>query len=147
MKKSVWMQCAALLALSLFANANVLADETPTSLAGVTVVSADEAKQWQDRGAPMIDTREYAPKTVLGAITVPYKEKSGREEGFDPSHDEFDMTRLPADKNAALVFFCNAGECWKSYKASMAALKAGYTQIKWMRGGFPEWLARGLPTR
>jgi rhodanese-related sulfurtransferase len=133
--------------LALCANAAVLAEETPTSLAGVRVVSAEEAKVLQDAGAPMIDTREYAPKTVKGAIVVPYKEKSNREDGFDPSRDEFDLGKLPADKDAPLVFFCNAGECWKSYKASIAALKAGYTRINWMRGGFPEWAARGLPTQ
>ena len=147
MKKRVWMQGAAVLALSLLANAGALADETPTSLAGVKVVSAEEAKQLQDSGVPLIDTREYAPKTVKGALTVPYKERSTREEGFDPSHDEFDLSKLPADKGAAMVFFCNAGECWKSYKASLAALKAGYSNIHWMRGGFPEWSAKGLPTQ
>ena len=147
MKKRVWMQCAAVLAWGLLANAVALADETPTSLAGVKVVSAEEAKQLQDSGVPLIDTREYAPKTVKGAIVVPYKERSTREDGFDASHDEFDLGKLPADKNAAMVFFCNAGECWKSYKASIAAFKAGYTHINWMRGGFPEWDAKGLPTQ
>lgn len=147
MKKRVWMQCATALALGLVAGAAALADETPTSLAGVRVVSAEEAKQLQDSGAPMIDTREYAPKTVKGAMVVPYKERSTREEGFDPSRDEFDLSRLPTDKAAPLVFFCNAGECWKSYKASIAALKVGYTRINWMRGGFPEWDAKGLPAQ
>jgi rhodanese-related sulfurtransferase len=77
---------------------------------------------------------------------VPYVEKSIREVDFDPAGDVFDLGKLPADKAARIVFFCNAGECWKSYKASIAALKVGYSRIYWLRGGYPEWSAKGLPT-
>jgi rhodanese-related sulfurtransferase len=127
-----------------------VATETPTTLAGVKVVTAEEAKKLQDSGVPLIDTRvaaEYAEKTAKGAKSVPYKEKSEKAVGFDASKDDFDLSKLPADKAAPLVLFCNAGECWKSYKAAIAAQKAGYSKILWMRGGFPEWSAKGLPTQ
>lgn len=126
------------------------ASETPNSLDGVKLVSAEEAKKLQDAGAPMIDTRvaaEYAEKSIKGAISVPYKEKSAKEVGFDASKDQFELAKLPANKAAPLVFFCNAGECWKSYKASVVASKAGYTKIHWLRGGLPEWVKKGLPTQ
>jgi rhodanese-related sulfurtransferase len=45
------------------------------------------------------------------------------------------------------VLFCNGGECWKGFKASTAAAKAGYSKIYWFRNGFPEWSAKGLPTQ
>jgi rhodanese-related sulfurtransferase len=67
--------------------------------------------------------------------------------GFDASLDQFDLTKLPTDKGAPLVFFCNAGECWKSYKASVVAAKAGYSKVHWFRGGMPEWSSKGLPTQ
>jgi len=127
-----------------------LAAETPATLAGVKMVSADEVKKLLDAGVPVIDTRvaaEYAEKTIKGAKSVPYKEKSAKEPGFDASQDQFDLAKLPGDKAAPLVFFCNAGECWKSYKASVVASKAGYTKISWFRGGFPEWAGKGLPTQ
>jgi rhodanese-related sulfurtransferase len=128
----------------------VLAAETPTSLAGVKVVSAEEAKKLQDSGVPLIDTRvaaEYAEKSIKGAKSVPYREKSAKAVNFDAGQDQFDLAKLPGDKNAPVVFFCNAGECWKSYKASVVAQKAGYTKIHWFRGGMPEWTAKGLPTQ
>lgn len=127
-----------------------LAAETPSGLAGAKIVSAEEVKKMLDAGVPVIDTRvaaEYAEKTIKGAKSVPYKEKSAKEPGFDASLDQFDLARLPGDKNAPLVFFCNSGECWKSYKASAVAVKAGYTKINWFRGGFPEWSGKGLPTQ
>lgn len=127
-----------------------LAAETPTTLAGVKNVSADEVKKMLDSGVPVIDTRvaaEYAEKTIKGAISVPYKEKSAKDAGFDASQDQFDLAKLPANKASPLVFFCNAGECWKSYKASVVAQKAGYSKVNWFRGGFPEWSSKGLPTQ
>lgn len=126
------------------------AADTPTTLAGVKVVTAEEAKKLQDSGVPLFDTRvaaEYAEKTIKGAKSIPYKEKSEKAVGFDSGKDDFDLAKLPADKAAPVVFFCNAGECWKSYKASAVAQKAGYTKIYWLRGGFPEWSSKALPTQ
>jgi len=134
------------LGLTLSAHAN----ETPTSLAGVKVVSADETKKLLDSGVAVIDTRvaaEYAEKSIKGAKSVPYKEKSAKATDFDASKDQFDLSKLPTDKATPIVFFCNAGECWKSYKASVVAQKAGHTKINWFRGGMPEWVAKGLPTQ
>jgi len=48
------------------------------------------------------------------------------------------------DKNAELVFGCNGPECWKSFKAGTAAMKAGYKKVYWFRGGFPEWRSAGF---
>jgi rhodanese-related sulfurtransferase len=150
MLKREWMKLATVVLFGLCGSLPAMANETPTTLAGVKVVSAEEAKKLQDSGVPLIDTRvaaEYAEKTAKGAKSVPYKEKSAKEVGFDASKDDFDLTKLPSDKSAPIVFFCNAGECWKSYKASVVAQKAGYTKIYWMRGGFPEWASKGLPTQ
>ena len=82
-----------------------------------------------------------------GAKLLPYKEKSAKDAAFDPKQDNFDLSKLPANKNAPLVVFCNAGECWKSYKAAVVARDAGYKQVHWFRGGMPEWTAKGLPTQ
>lgn len=123
---------------------------TPEKLDGVKVITAEQARDLQTKGAPMVDTRvaaEYAEKTVKGAVSVPYKEKSAKEPGFDPKADSFDLGKLPGDKAAPLVVFCNAGECWKSYKAAVVARDAGYKQVYWFRGGMPEWSAKGLPTQ
>ena len=44
-----------------------------------------------------------------------------------------------------MIFYCNAGECWKSYKAAKVALDAGHTKVHWLRGGIPEWKSKGYP--
>jgi rhodanese-related sulfurtransferase len=150
MMKRNWMKRVAPLMLAVMAVSVASATEVPATLNGVKIVSAEEAKRMLDSGVPVIDTRvaaEYAEKTIKGAISVPYKEKSAKDPGFDASQDQFDLSKLPAAKSAPMVLFCNSGECWKSYKACVAALKAGYTKIYWFRGGFPEWTSKGLPTQ
>jgi rhodanese-related sulfurtransferase len=141
---------AALGAAAFALSGPALASQTPNSLAGVTVVGADQVKKLLDSGVPVIDTRvanEYAEKTIKGAKSVPYKEKSSKAVDFDAAQDSFDLGKLPADKKSPVVFFCNAGECWKSYKASVVASKAGWSSVHWFRGGMPEWTSKGLPTQ
>lgn len=138
------------LCTSLVAAGPALAQETPASLNGARIVTAEQARDLGAKGAALVDTRtanEYAEKTVKGAIHVPYGEKSAKSADFDVSKDKFDLSKLPADKNAPVIFFCNSGTCWKSYKASVVARDAGYKQVGWFRGGMPEWTAKGLPTQ
>ena len=150
MNKRNILKLVSVLALSMGLSATVLAADTPATLKGASLVSAAEVKTLLGKGVPVIDTRvaaEYAEKTILGAKSVPYKEKSAKDVNFDASQDAFDLSKLPTDKAAPVVFFCNAGSCWKSYKASVAAMKAGYTKVQWFRSGMPEWVTAGLPTQ
>lgn len=127
---------------------NALASATPNQLAGVQVVDQAKAKSLMDGGAKMIDTRvanEYAEGHIAGSINVPYKEKSAKSEDFDASQDSFKLEALPADKGTGIITYCNGPECWKSYKAAKAAVKAGYKKVFWFRVGFPAWKAAGYP--
>jgi rhodanese-related sulfurtransferase len=124
------------------------AADTPPVLEGVTLVSAEQAKKLVDGGVPIIDTRvanEYAESHIKGAKSVPYKEKSAKAANFDPKEDSFDLAKLPADKATPVIFYCNAGECWKSYKGAKVAAGAGYKKVNWLRGGIPEWKSKGYP--
>jgi rhodanese-related sulfurtransferase len=121
---------------------------TPESLSGATVITAETAKSMVEKGVMIVDTRvanEYVDQHIKGAVSIPYKEKSEKSVKYDPSVDSFDLSLLPADKNVAVILYCNAGECWKSYKSSNEAVKAGYKKVYWLRGGIPEWKAKGFP--
>ena len=121
---------------------------TPDSLPGVTVVTAEKAKAMAESGVLIVDTRvanEYVEQHIKGAVNIPYKEKSAKSVNFNASQDSLDLSKLPADKNTPVIFYCNAGECWKSYKSSVLAVKAGYKKIHWLRGGIPEWKVKGFP--
>lgn len=138
----------AIASCALLAAAPTFAGETPASLKGAEVVDAAKAKSLMDGGAKMIDTRvanEFAEAHIKGAINVPYKEKSAKAADFDAGQDSFDVAKLPADMNVAIITQCNGPECWKSYKGATAAIKAGHKKVYWFRNGFPEWKAKGLP--
>jgi len=121
---------------------------TPTVLEGIKIVTAEEVQELMSKGATFYDVRsekEYKEKHFKGAIHLPYHEKSKKEVGYDASQDEFKLAETGKERNATLVFACNGGECWKSYKASLWAQKLGYKNVYWFRGGFPEWKAKNLP--
>jgi ABC-type phosphate/phosphonate transport system substrate-binding protein/rhodanese-related sulfurtransferase len=131
-----------------YAYVSTLGYFTPQLLPGATVITAEQAAELMKKGVPLYDTRvkeEYDDKHIKGAKLVTYNEKSAKEVGFNAAQDSFDMSQIAPDRNAPVIFACNGAECWKSYKASLVAIKAGYKQVYWFRGGFPEWRARGLP--
>ncbi|MBA4177660.1 MAG: hypothetical protein C0505_14060 [Leptothrix sp. (in: Bacteria)] len=121
---------------------------TPRLLPGATVVDAAAVARLMAEGAIYFDTRtetEFKAAHVPGARFLPYGEKSAKDTDYNAKADSFDTTKLPADKGAAVLFACNGAECWKSYKASHAALKAGHTKVYWFRGGLPEWRTADRP--
>jgi rhodanese-related sulfurtransferase len=124
----------------------VQAVDNPDKLAGATIVTADKAKELVAKGVAVFDVRsanEFAEGHIKGAKNVAYKEKSEKKAEFDAAQDSFDLSKLPGDKNAEMIFYCNGLDCWKSYKATVTAVKAGYKKIYWLRGGLPEWKSKG----
>jgi rhodanese-related sulfurtransferase len=109
------------------------------------VVDAAAVKRLMSQGAAVIDTRneqEFRQKHIAGAVLVPYVEKSLKDVAYDRALDDFSgLDKL--DKKAPTIFHCNGPECWKSYKASKAAVAAGFSTVYWFRGGMPEWAAAG----
>ena len=147
LRRAGWMALA--IALMPAAQAATPTPLTPPDLPGVTVITAGQARDLMVTGVLIVDTRvanEYVELHIKGAVSIPYKEKSAKTPDFDGRLDRFDLAKLPRDKGTPVIFYCNAGECWKSYKASKTALKAGYTRVYWLRGGIPEWKNYGFPT-
>ncbi|AAZ95961.1 rhodanese-like protein [Thiobacillus denitrificans ATCC 25259] len=121
---------------------------TPTVLPGAKVIGAAQTRELMAQGVPVYDVRvgeEYAVAHVPGAISVPYKEGSAKEVGFDAADDQFALNKLPKDKNAPFIMYCDGTICWKSYKSAVMAIQAGWKNVYWFRGGFPEWKEAGMP--
>ena len=124
---------------------------TPTSLPGVSRITAKEAQSLLAQGAALVDTRtekEFKTKRIRGALFAAYVEKSLKDVAFNPAQDDFQaLDKLPnLDKSKPVIFACNGAECWKSYKAAKVAAGKGFKSVYWLRGGLPEWDAAGLPT-
>lgn len=137
-----------LIAAALISSPIFAAEETPMSIPGGNYVDATKAKSLLDSGAVFVDARvaaEYADKHIKGAINVTYKETHPKVAKLDAA-DRFDLSKLPADKSKATVFYCNGSPCWRGYKAADAAIKAGHKNVNWFRDGMPAWEAKGYPT-
>ncbi len=124
---------------------------TPTSLPGVSRITAREAQTLLAQGATLVDTRtekEFKTKRIRGAVFAAYVEKSLKDVAFNAAQDDFQaLDKLPQlDKAQPVIFACNGAECWKSYKAAKVAAAKGFKSVYWLRGGLPEWDAMGLPT-
>lgn len=144
------VQSVTVVSALLLTTVSAQAQETPTKLNGGKVVTVDEAKKALDGGSSMfVDTRavlNFGKGHVPGAIAVAYKEKSEKVEAFDAAQDSFELAKLPADKAKGIVFYSDGPTGWKSYKAAVLAIKAGHKNVMYMRGGFSEWTAKGLPS-
>lgn len=119
---------------------------TPTeSPEGVIIVSAVKAKEMVDKKEVQVfDMRKalnYGKGHLPGAVSLPYKWTTKGH----PSQrtGEFDMSKLPADKNTPIFFYSDGPNGWKSYYASKAAYETGYKSIFWMRDGFATWSEKG----
>jgi len=62
---------------------------------------------------------------------------------LDP--ENYTDSDLPADKNAALVFYCSNPMCRKAPNAARRAKKIGYGNVQVMSAGITGWLAAKLP--
>ena len=121
--------------------------ETPNTLAGGKIISADEAKALAGKAA-FFDMRKavsYGKGHLPGAQPLPYDQKSEKSVNFDATTDKFDTSQLPTDKASAVVFYSDGPTGWKSYKAAVIAIRNGYTNVMWFRGGTAEWEAKGFP--
>lgn len=104
-------------------------------------VSVAYIKKLMDEKAPMtlIDSRprerKYDLGHIPGAISLP-----------DSQFDKLAAERLPADKAAALYFYCDGLACKLSNDSALKAIERGYTNVKVVPEGYPAWAqAFGAP--
>lgn len=122
--------------------------QAPTKLEGVKIVSTDEVKTMLgQKGVIIFDMRKalnYGKGHLQGAVSLPFKWVT---EGPDPSKrtGEFDMSLLPSDKKARIIFYSDGPTGWKSYYAAKMTKEAGYNNVMWMREGSIEWESKGYP--
>ena len=134
-----WLISAFVLCLGLAGTA-IAAEETPTQLEGVTIVSAEELKPMLDQGIFVYDLRKkasYIDGHVPGAQSAAAH--------YNAETTALDTSVLVPNKSDRVLFYSHGTTGWKSYWAAVRAVEAGYTNVMWMRGGFSEWAANEFP--
>lgn len=122
---------------------------TPSTVKGAQVIDTKAAKQLLDsKGAQFFDMRSpvnFGKGHLPGAKSLPYRENSEFKADFDATKDQFDLKALPPDRAARIVFYSDGPTGWKSYKAAVLAVKAGYTNVHYYRLGSDDWIKAGMP--
>ncbi len=119
-----------------YTNVRVFAEGFPGWIAGgnLHAVSVAHIKKLIDEKAPitLVDARPKARKYDLGhipgAISLP-----------DSQFEALATKTLPADKAAALYFYCEGLSCVLSNDSANRAIKLGYTNVKVVPEGYPAW--------
>jgi PQQ-dependent catabolism-associated CXXCW motif protein len=121
------------------------ASPTPLEVPGARSVATAELRQLLRAPAgerPLLFDviSEERHVSLPGAVWLP---GAGLGESFE---DEI-QTRLSrtlgegtgGDRARPMVFFCANARCWLSYNAALRAVRLGYTNVRWYRGGIEAW--------
>lgn len=111
----------------------------PDKVTGTIRVAAEEVVELVVRnpGLVVIDARkevEYSKGHIQGAISL-----------LDTEMTPEKLAAHVRDKSTPLLFYCNGERCLRSSRAAVKARDWGYTLIYWFRGGWNEWLEKGMP--
>ncbi len=120
--------------------ATLISFKGPIKIAPEKVSSYEEVEQLvalgPDKGQyTLIDSRplpRVQEGTIPTAINLPY-----------PAWDKV-VGRLPKDKQAKIIFFCQGVTCMMSPNSLLKAEALGYTNAKVYREGYPEWQERNI---
>lgn len=124
--------------LTIFFSFCLFVTSLTAAIPAYKVVTTGELKKMLDDNIEMtvIDARnpeEYQEVHIKGAINIPVKEFVRYQE------------KLPKDKTAKIIFYCNGIKCGKSKKAAQKAIDLGYTNISVYADGIPVWEEKGMP--
>ncbi|MDA9557703.1 rhodanese-like domain-containing protein [Vibrio sp.] len=124
-----------LMSFSVFASQTT----TPEEIAGTTKVTAEDIFD-------LVDDHD-------DLVIIDARKPSDRESGYIaesiglPNTDTTPkmLSKYIPTKSTPVVFYCNGENCGRSVESSEIAVKEGYTQVYWFRGGWDEWTKKGLP--
>lgn len=126
-----------------------LTDLTPRSVAGIRTYSTQAlARALRSPEAPVLIDVMAADASLPGAQVLVYGGfafADARRETLYAQRFGGLLAAMAPERDRPVVFYCGSRNCWQSLNAAIRALKAGYTQVGWYRGGLEAWTAAGLP--
>jgi rhodanese-related sulfurtransferase len=109
---------------------------SPEVVAGAETVDVAEANRLHAAGVPFVDVRAarlHRRQHIPGAHHLDL-------------NDGFDETALDAivARDEPFVVYCSGVTCTRSFRAVALAVRWGFTQVKYFRGGVVAWRDAGL---
>jgi rhodanese-related sulfurtransferase len=111
----------------------------PDSIPGTTLVNAEGviALAAKTSDLVIIDARIAGDRKhgyIEGSVSLP-----------DLQTNCASLAKVIPKKNSPVLLYCNGVNCGRSVTSTRIALKCGYTNLYWFRGGYEEWLAKNYP--
>jgi len=115
------------------------AKDAPLLIPGTIKVSAEDVLDIAEKipNLLIIDARIHSDRNhgyIEGSISLP-----------DINTTCTSLAKIIPKKESPVLFYCNGVKCGRSVISSKIALKCGYNNIYWFRGGYEEWQANHLP--
>lgn len=122
---------------------------TPASIPGGQVITTKglvELIQGQRTPYLLFDVLGSG-ETLPGAIPAVQASSPGSfDDQVSQQMGQFLQQATRGNAQVPLIFYCASRECWMSYNASLRAIRLGYTNVLWYRGGLEAWKQIGGPT-
>jgi len=135
--------CFLLISLCFLSSTNALAaakkKDAALNITGTNKITAEEIFTLIDEFPELliIDARirtDRAQGYIEGSVSLP-----------DIETNCSSLKKFIPAKTSPVLFYCNGVKCGRSGKSSKVAVKCGYKNIYWFRGGFDEWKSKNLP--
>jgi len=120
---------------------------TPASIPGGRLVTTQELVQLVQSGQPyLLFDVLGSGQTMPGAISVlPASQPGDFNDQVSQQLGQFLGQVTQGNRQVPMIFYCASVQCWMSYNAALRAIKLGYSNVLWYRGGLETWQAIGGP--
>ncbi len=121
---------------------------TPTAIpGGRTITTADLVRLMRDpkSGALVFDVLGATQSLPNAFYATPAAQPGDFNDQVQRDFGNFLQQTTQGKLDRPMVFYCRNDHCWMSYNAALRAIKLGYRQIYWYRGGIEAWQQAGGP--
>lgn len=124
---------------------------TPTTIPGGKVVGTQQLAQWMQgqqgqQGRVMllhaIASNQHLPNAIP---VVPASQGGSFDDQVQRDFGDYLQKATGGDRSRLMVTYCASVQCWGSYNAALRAIRMGYKNVHWYRGGMEAWQQAGLP--
>ena len=123
---------------------------TPLSIPGAQVIATPAlvALMKSKPSAVFLFDVLGGPERITGALlAVPAHQPGHFDDAAQREFGNFLQQTTQGRLDVPLVFYCSSPMCWMSYNAALRAVRLGYRQVLWYRGGLDAWKGSGQPVQ
>lgn len=121
---------------------------TPTTIPGGQVIGTQQLAQLLQGGQNRVLLLDLygGPQHLPGAVAAgPAAQGGSFDDSVQQGFGQFLQQAAGGDNARMIVVYCGGVQCWSSYNAALRAMKLGYRNVAWFRGGIEAWQQAGLP--